>query len=601
MPSKKGSQSKEQQQTQQQSQQQPIPTSSTAMTTPTTVTAAMAANKVEASQQQLVQLLQENSDPVTVVMSVVDKKVRNLDKRKTRLVTLKQKMDAGEKIDRDQMDAVSKLQSVEEQLEMLKDIQKQLNGLGTEYNKIKKKQQRQEKAQQREQQREIERTAISGALRLQLVLNSLDENAKEDFQNGANGAVRLSKTELEQLDDWYQLINPSRTDSEDYSQVIQEATGHILLYLEKSSKQVIGTTYEELHKLVCKVDESGYFDEAHVGSEEDEDYSQEEEEEEEVKEECEDGDESSPEEDDTEPQTTLQQMAQQTAAINLEGQSSESPQSTASVPTHLPAAVQPQLTNQGIVSSHMNYLPGTPSPTFPGLQPSILQSGGEENFQIDFLHDSDVRVAEHKQANGASSYITHQQQQPQQSHELSSTDYDYSTSQLTMSTVDSTVPPIVSPTGEMIQPGPLSYKQSTSGTGQHVTSHTPELNEQSTTSALGSSGQPLQPNSKHFPDDYHQSSGQVFPRKSSNNGGSSASRSYDNNNNNTNYRMGNRGGKSSSTGYRSSGQMVGPPVIDRGSGKPPYQVDYRRNNNNSNTYSKGRGGQRGGGTASRKT
>ena len=54
-------------------------------------------------------------------------------------------------------------------------------------------------------------------------------------------------------------------------------------------------------------------------------------------------------------------------------------------------AVQPQLTNQGIVSSHMNYLPGTPSPTFPGLQPSILQSGGEENFQIDFLHDSDLR------------------------------------------------------------------------------------------------------------------------------------------------------------------------------------------------------------------
>ena len=31
-----------------------------------------------------------------------------------------------------------------------------------QYNKIKKKQQRQEKAQQREQQREIERTAISG-------------------------------------------------------------------------------------------------------------------------------------------------------------------------------------------------------------------------------------------------------------------------------------------------------------------------------------------------------------------------------------------------------------------------------------------------------
>jgi len=80
MPSKKGSQSKEQQ-TQQQSQQQPVLSSSTNMTGPTAAATAAVAGKPEAS-QQLMQLLQENSDPVTVVMSVVDKKVRNLDKRK---------------------------------------------------------------------------------------------------------------------------------------------------------------------------------------------------------------------------------------------------------------------------------------------------------------------------------------------------------------------------------------------------------------------------------------------------------------------------------------------------------------------------------------
>ena len=94
-----------------------------------------------------------------------------------------------------------------------------------------------------------------------------------------------------------------------------------------------------------------------------------------------------------------------------------------------------------------------------------------------------------------------------------------------MSSVDSTVPPIVSPTGEMIQPGPLSYNKSTSGTGlnasnalleyygiytgQRVSSRTPELNEPPATSALGSSGQPLQPNSKTYADDF-QSSGPVF-------------------------------------------------------------------------------------------
>ena len=42
--------------------------------------------------------------------------------------------------------------------------------------------------------------------------------------------------------------------------------------------------------------------------------------------------------------------------------------------------------------------------------------------------------------------------------------------------------------------------------GQHVTSHTPELDEPPTTSSLGSSNQPLQPNSKSYSDDYHQQS-----------------------------------------------------------------------------------------------
>ena len=85
MPAKKSSQSKDPQ-AQQQSQTQPVPSSSSAMTSSTV--AAAAAGKAEASQQQqLVQLLQENSDPVTVVMSVVDKKVRNLEKRKVKLLS----------------------------------------------------------------------------------------------------------------------------------------------------------------------------------------------------------------------------------------------------------------------------------------------------------------------------------------------------------------------------------------------------------------------------------------------------------------------------------------------------------------------------------
>ena len=70
MPSKKGPQSKDQQPSQSQNQAPPL-----------TATAA-ATGKLSQDQSQQMSLLQENADPVSACMSVVDRKVRNLDKRK---------------------------------------------------------------------------------------------------------------------------------------------------------------------------------------------------------------------------------------------------------------------------------------------------------------------------------------------------------------------------------------------------------------------------------------------------------------------------------------------------------------------------------------
>ena len=41
------------------------------------------------------------------------------------------------------------------------------------------------------------------------------------------------------------------------------------------------------------------------------------------------------------------------------------------------------------------------------------------------------------------------------------TDYNYTNATLNITSADSAVPPIVSPTGEMIQPGPSSYSKQT--------------------------------------------------------------------------------------------------------------------------------------------
>jgi len=79
MPSKKGSQSKDQQSSQSQQQAPPPPSA--------TSTATVAAKQLQDQSQQM-SLLQENADPVNACMSVVDRKVRNLDKRKVCVVIL---------------------------------------------------------------------------------------------------------------------------------------------------------------------------------------------------------------------------------------------------------------------------------------------------------------------------------------------------------------------------------------------------------------------------------------------------------------------------------------------------------------------------------
>lgn len=168
----------------------------------------------------------------------------------------------------------------------------------------------------------------------------------------------------------------------------------------------------------------------HVGTddEEEDEFSQEEEE---PKEDY-GGDESSPEEDEAaEPQSSLQQMGQvqnvqesltcvlypfrlcfdvgtcQFSAstddccwIRRKKRKSSTNCCTYSCPTQwdigkcggiYSSHVTAVQSHQGMVPSHINYLPGTPSPTFPGLQSTILQTSGDENFPIDFLHESDLR------------------------------------------------------------------------------------------------------------------------------------------------------------------------------------------------------------------
>ena len=57
------------------------------------------------------------------------------------------------------------------------------------HQKARKKQQRLEKQQQKDVERDAQRRAASYTLRVQDILNSMDDEAKENFRTGSGGAV----------------------------------------------------------------------------------------------------------------------------------------------------------------------------------------------------------------------------------------------------------------------------------------------------------------------------------------------------------------------------------------------------------------------------
>ena len=107
------------------------------------------------------------------------------------------------------MDALKKLPSVSIQVEALRELLKQFENLNAEQQKAVKRKQKAEEKLQRETEREQSRDMIEYALRVQQLLQQLDDPTKDLFRNGIDG-VTLTEAELTQIDEFYELINPAR-------------------------------------------------------------------------------------------------------------------------------------------------------------------------------------------------------------------------------------------------------------------------------------------------------------------------------------------------------------------------------------------------------
>jgi len=206
--------------------------------------------------------VQQSADASQAIEEVIKNKIRNLEKRKAKLNSYEADLKKGKELTEDQQEAVKHIGEVEQQLDSMKELLKSIQEIIKQGNK---KLKADKKAEQKERvQTEIGR--IRDLLRLQDILSSLGNDAvRKDFLNGSNGAIKLSESELQKLDELFQKFCPCHedlTENQSWSNLLQEGSLVTYSLLTNSANPVPfyeGMTYRELRAMVEKIADCGYF------------------------------------------------------------------------------------------------------------------------------------------------------------------------------------------------------------------------------------------------------------------------------------------------------------------------------------------------------
>ncbi|XP_064400637.1 caprin-1-like isoform X2 [Halichondria panicea] len=312
-------------------------------------------------------VLPDGGDPALVAMAIVDKKKRNLEKRKNKLESLKEGLDSGTRLDTDQIAAVAKLNDVSIQLELIKELQKQFTTLQSDFQKSRKRQQKADRLAARESEKEAERKAVVYTLRIQDLLTNMGDEDKDNFRTGTNGALLLSESELFQLDEVYGILTPSRQANPSYADDLERASEFIQQIIEQSGKEALGSTYKQLYELFQKIEGCGYFDRpaSDTGDDEEEGVAD--------------------DEDYRSAEDNLTPANEETGSYERSTPVGEEIMEPLYAP---PTEIQQEL--EPVIQPDMltGYTPSAPSPTFPGLGPSPVQPIAGDGFS--FMHDSEV-------------------------------------------------------------------------------------------------------------------------------------------------------------------------------------------------------------------
>ncbi|KAJ8971430.1 hypothetical protein NQ314_000686 [Rhamnusium bicolor] len=173
----------------------------------------------------------QNLTPLRQAITIIEHKIRNLEKRKSKLESYKELQNAGKELNADQKTAVAKFNEVINTLDFARDLSKQFLSIATD------------------------------------ALNQMgNENVRDDFLHGRNGAAQLSEIDLKLLDDLYPAVTPKHEAGNPtaFTNEVQAAAEHLLAVVDGKPKDVFGGTYSQTKEILGKIHESGYFDQAQV-------------------------------------------------------------------------------------------------------------------------------------------------------------------------------------------------------------------------------------------------------------------------------------------------------------------------------------------------
>lgn len=201
-----------------------------------------------------------DESPLGQALQIVDKKVRNLEKRKGKLDGYRADYQRGKTLNDDQKAAIAKYDEVSQNLDFARELSGQFKTLALEDEKTRKKVLKKE-AQERAKNDCLK---IASILEIQDLLKALGNfKTRADFVNGNHGAVKIAKEQMDMVKEFENLVRPARKNfaqGEDYEKALTAAAEHLSNLVDGKSKKVLKTSYKELKTLFNTIKTCGYFE-----------------------------------------------------------------------------------------------------------------------------------------------------------------------------------------------------------------------------------------------------------------------------------------------------------------------------------------------------